>query len=99
MKRVMGFRPSRRTSLTVPKALKLANMYLDNARNEDDSDIVLVLCHDTEITLSQAKPKNAEDRAFIQRIATAYNDLGKLLEKHKDMEVAQSMFKKERDLR
>jgi hypothetical protein len=73
---------SPRGTLSPQQALKLANVYLDNAYNESDGDIALVLCHDTEISLSQAKKavKRAEDQYVIKEIANAYTDLGNFLE-------------------
>jgi hypothetical protein len=46
---------SPRDSLLPEQALELANIYLDNARKATDPYITLVLCHDTEVSLSQAK--------------------------------------------
>ncbi|KAI8346000.1 hypothetical protein B0O80DRAFT_431220 [Mortierella sp. GBAus27b] len=42
-------------SLSAKQALELAKVYLENARNADDSNIAMVLCHDTKVSLSQAK--------------------------------------------
>jgi hypothetical protein len=71
-------------SLSPQKALALANVYLDNAYKSSDSDIALVLCHDTEVSLFQAKKatKHSKDPMTIEGIATAYMDLSKLLERH-----------------
>jgi hypothetical protein len=41
--------PSPRGSLLLQQALDLANIYLENAFNAKDSEIALVLCHDTEM--------------------------------------------------
>jgi len=71
-------------SLSPQKALELANVYLENAYKATDPDIALVLCHDTEVSLFQAKKatKHTKDQIMTEGIATAYIDLSKLLEKH-----------------
>ncbi|KAF9351069.1 hypothetical protein BGX34_000837, partial [Mortierella sp. NVP85] len=77
-------------------ALKLANVYLENACHADDTNIALVLCHDTEISLYQAKKavKRAEDQCLIREIATAYIDLGNLLERRGHTNEAKASYKK-----
>ncbi|KAF9344701.1 hypothetical protein BGX34_005417, partial [Mortierella sp. NVP85] len=99
LKRTMvfsSFVPSPRGTLSPQQALKLANVYLDNAYNADDSDITMVLCHDTEISLSQAKKavKRAEEEHVIEEIAIAYMDLGKLLESQGHPNEAKVSYKK-----
>jgi len=91
-----SFVSSPRGTLSPKQALKLANVYLDNAYSEDDSDIALVLCHDTEISLSQAKKavKRTEDQSVIEEIATAYMDLGHLLENQGHPNEAKVSYKK-----
>ncbi|KAK3809361.1 MAG: hypothetical protein J3Q66DRAFT_405374 [Benniella sp.] len=91
-----SFVSSPRGTLSPKQALKLANVYLDNAYNEDDSDITLVLCHDTEVSLSQAKKavKRTEDQYVIEEIATAYMDLGHLLENQGHPNEAKVSYKK-----
>ncbi|KAF9358182.1 hypothetical protein BGX34_009039, partial [Mortierella sp. NVP85] len=71
-------------SLSPQKALELANVYLDSAFKASDTDIALILCRDTEMSLVQAKKatKQSKDPMTIEGIATAYMNLGKLLEKH-----------------
>ena len=73
---------SPRGSLSPEQALALANIYLENAFNADDSDIALVLCHDTEVSLYQAKKlaKHDKNQTVAKGIATSYISLGKLLE-------------------
>jgi len=85
-----------RGTLSPQQALKLANVYLDNAYNENDSDIALVLCHDTEISLSQARKtvRHAEDQSVIGQIAIAYMDLGNLLESQGHPNEANVSYKK-----
>jgi len=80
--------------------VKLANVYLDNAYNENDSDIALVLCHDTEISLSQAKKavKRTEDQYVIEKVAIAYMDLGDLLKTRGYPDEANVSYKKARKL-
>ncbi|KAF9353729.1 hypothetical protein BGX34_011404, partial [Mortierella sp. NVP85] len=71
-------------SLSPQQALELANVYLENAYNARDSDIALVLCRDTEVSLFQAKKasKNANNQVVVEGIASAYIDLSRLLESH-----------------
>ncbi|KAF9351684.1 hypothetical protein BGX34_000420, partial [Mortierella sp. NVP85] len=87
---------SPRASLTPQKALELANVYLENAFNAVDSDIALVLCHDTEVSLTQAKKsvKHDKNQTVTKGIATAYISLGKLLESLHHDSGAQASFKK-----
>ncbi|KAF9349015.1 hypothetical protein BGX34_002105, partial [Mortierella sp. NVP85] len=82
--------------LSAHQALELANVYLENANNASDANISLVLCHDTEVSLSQAKKaaKYSENQALIDGIAAAYVDLGKLLERRGHGNEAQSSYKK-----
>jgi len=91
-----GIISSPRDSLLPEQALKLANTYLDNARETDDPYVALVLCHDTEVSLSQAKKssKRLEVQVVRQGVATAYDKLGKLLDKHGRHNEAQAFLKK-----
>jgi ABC-type phosphate/phosphonate transport system ATPase subunit len=83
-------------SLNPKQALQLANLYLDNAYNTNDPAITLVLCHDTEISLSHARKvvKHAKNTVVVEGMATTYIDLGKLLEKHGHDFQAQTSYKK-----
>ncbi|KAF9348652.1 hypothetical protein BGX34_002320, partial [Mortierella sp. NVP85] len=83
-------------SLNPQQALQLANLYLDNAYNTSDPAITLVLCHDTEISLSHARKavKHAKSSVVVEEMATTYIDLGKLLEKHGHDSQAQTSYKK-----
>jgi hypothetical protein len=87
---------SPRGSLSPQKALELANIYLENAFNTTDSDIALILCHDTEVSLYQAKKsvENDKNQTVTKGIATAYIGLGKLLESRGHVKGAQASFKK-----
>jgi len=88
---------SPRGNLSLQKALDLANLYLDNACKSTDPEIILVLCHDTEVSLSQAKRagKHVEDKAMHQGIATVYIELGDLLlDSHGHQDEAQAFYKK-----
>jgi len=87
---------SPRGTLSPQQALKLANVYLENACHADDTDIALVLCHDSEISLYQAKKavKRVEDQYVIKEIATAYIDLGNLLERRGRGNEAKISYKK-----
>jgi len=87
---------SPRGSLSSQKALELANVYLETAFNAVDSDIALVLCHDTEVSLFQAKKsvKNDKSPTVTKGIANAYIGLGKLLESRGHVGGAQASFRK-----
>ncbi|KAF9353488.1 hypothetical protein BGX34_011531 [Mortierella sp. NVP85] len=87
---------SPRGVLSPQQALRLANVYLENACNVDDIDIVLVLCQDAEVSLSQAKKaiKRAEDQYIIGEIAVAYMDLGSVLESQGHPNEAKASYKK-----
>ncbi|KAF9348052.1 hypothetical protein BGX34_002702, partial [Mortierella sp. NVP85] len=91
-----GIVSSPRGALSSQQTLDLANTYLETAFNAIDSDIALVLCHDTEVSLSQAKKSVKHDKnpTVAKGIATAYVGLGKLLERHGHVSGAQASFKK-----
>jgi hypothetical protein len=91
-----GIVSSPRGSLSPQKALDLANIYLETAFNTADSDISLVLCHDTEVSLSQARRSVKHDKSptVVKGIAIAYIGLGKLLESRGHVGGAQASFKK-----
>ncbi|KAI8347462.1 hypothetical protein B0O80DRAFT_430301 [Mortierella sp. GBAus27b] len=78
------------------QALELANIYLENALKAKDPYIALVLCHNTEISLSQARKasKGVEVRAVREGIATGYTELGKQLDKRGRHREAQASFKR-----
>lgn len=83
-------------SLSPQQALNLANVYLENAYNLNDPALALVMCHDTEVSLFQAKKaaKSTKDQAVTEGIASAYVDLGKLLERHGHGSESQAICKK-----
>jgi hypothetical protein len=76
-----GIVSSPRGNLTSQQSLELANVYLENATRAIDPNIALVLCHDTEVSLSQAKrtASHSDGKTVREGIATAYIDLSKLL--------------------
>ena len=87
---------SPRATLSLQQALHLANVYLENARNADDPSIALVLCHDTELSLSQVKraAKHSEDTTMHEGIASLYIELSELLDTHGRKNEAQAFCKK-----
>jgi len=91
---------SPRASLLPLQLLELANIYLEDASNTTDSEIALVLCHDTELSLSQARKSSKHDKnqAMIDGIAAAYISLGKLLESRGHVTEAEASFKKAESL-
>ena len=78
------------------QALQLANIYLDNAHKATDIHVALVLCHDTEVSLSQAKKSFKRMKAPDVRpgMATAYGKLGELLDSHRLHDEAEAFRKK-----
>jgi hypothetical protein len=87
---------SPRASLTLQQALDLANVYLENARKAVDPDIALVLCHDTEVSLSQVKraAKHTNDANTREKIATIHIELGRVLDTQERSNEAQAFYKK-----
>jgi len=87
---------SPRGSLSLQQVLNLANLYLENACKSTDPNILLVLCHDVEVSLSHAKKagKNTENKAMREGIATVYTGLGELLERQGHASEAQAFYKK-----
>jgi hypothetical protein len=87
---------SPRGNLSLQQALDLANIYLENASKSTDPDITLVLCHDTEVSLSHVKKaaKNSEDKSVHGRISTVYVGLGDLLDSKGHRGEAQAFYKK-----
>jgi hypothetical protein len=87
---------SPRGNLSLQQSLELANVYLGNADKAQDPDIALVLCHDTEVSLFQAKKasKNAQDEVMRHGIATTYIGLGKVLDSRGHHSEAQAIYKK-----
>jgi hypothetical protein len=88
--------PNPRGSLSLEQALELANIYLEYAGKTKDPDVALVLCHDTEVSLFQAKKaaKHGDDQAVRQSIATGYIGLGRVLEIRGHRSEAQAIYKK-----
>jgi hypothetical protein len=87
---------SPREVLSPTQALELANIYLDNARKTTDPYIALTLCHDTEVTLSQAVRGSKRLAIPVVRkgIATAYAQLGWLLKSRSLHGEAEAFYKK-----
>ncbi|KAF9358770.1 hypothetical protein BGX34_008775 [Mortierella sp. NVP85] len=87
---------SPRGSFSPQKTLELANVYLETAFNAIDSEIALVFCHDTEVSLSHARKSIKHDKnpTVAKGIATAYIGLGKLLESRGHLGGAQASFEK-----
>ncbi|KAI8345459.1 hypothetical protein B0O80DRAFT_491768 [Mortierella sp. GBAus27b] len=87
---------SSRGSLSFRQSLDLANFFLEIAGKAQDRDIALVLCHETEVTLFQAKKsaKRSDDQSVQHGIAIAYIGLGKVLDSHEHRNEAQAIYKK-----
>jgi hypothetical protein len=95
--------PSNLSALSLQQALELSNIYLDNAYRTKDHDVALMLCHDAEVALAQAKranrkypvhPKDAGYQALLDGVAAAYIDLGKIMESQGYQQEAQAICKK-----
>jgi hypothetical protein len=91
---------SPRNVLSPVQALELANIYLSNARSTNDSSIAMVLCHDTEVSLAQAKraAKHTEAHTIHDGIAITYIELGKLLDSRGNRDEAQASYEKAQKL-
>jgi hypothetical protein len=87
---------SPRGNLSLKATLDLANMFLENAGKSTNPEIILVLCHETEISLSQAKKiaKTTKDGSMDYWIATTYHGLGDLLDKHNHRNQAEAFREK-----
>jgi len=88
---------SPRGNLSLQQALDLASIYLENASKITDPDIILVLCHDTEVSLTHVKKaakNNNGDKSMHGRIATVYIGLGDLLDSRGHRDEAQAFYKK-----
>jgi hypothetical protein len=83
-------------TLSTSQALDLVTIYLRDAREATDADIALVLCHDVERSLSQAKKaaKYSDDKQSREKIGIEYIKLGKLLHHQGRPNEAQSSYKK-----
>jgi tetratricopeptide (TPR) repeat protein len=78
------------------QALELANFYFANACYASDLSVAMVLSHDTEVSLQQAKKvaKQSKNQAIHEQIATAYIELGRLLDSRGHGDEAQAFYKK-----
>ncbi|KAF9928472.1 hypothetical protein BGZ65_006256, partial [Modicella reniformis] len=88
---------SLRSNLSPQQLLGLANAYLETANRVIDLNIVLVLCHDTELSLSQARKdskRDMEQQSVHEEIATTYISLGKVLDSRGRSTEAQASFEK-----
>jgi len=84
---------SSRGNLSLQKTLDLANLFLENANKSTDLDIILVLCHETRTSLSQAK-KMDKTKSMNGRIATIYGGLSDLLDNRGHRDAAAEFRKK-----
>jgi len=74
----------------------ISQRYLKNALKANDPYIALILCHDAEVSLSQAArgSKRFEIQGVHEGIATAYVSLGRLLDHRGRRSEAQACYKK-----
>ncbi|KAG0213853.1 hypothetical protein BGX31_001189 [Mortierella sp. GBA43] len=91
-----GIISSPRGNLAHGKLLELAQTYLGIAGKALDPDIALVLCHDTEVSLSRAKKNLGRhlDQTVLHGIATTYIGLGQVLKKLERHDEAKKSFDK-----
>jgi hypothetical protein len=87
---------SSRRDLSLQQVLDLSNIYLENACRISDTDIVMMLCQDTEFSLSLAKraAKRTENKGLYEGVASIYVGLGDVLDSHGHRDEAQSLYKK-----
>lgn len=76
--------------------LELAKAYLGRARNTKESDVALLLCHDTKLSLSSAKKatKHSKNRELCKEIASTYTGLGDVWKANGHLNKAQACYKK-----
>jgi hypothetical protein len=95
--------PTPKGDLSLKQALEISNFYLEGAYKTPDKDIALTLCHDAEAALLQAKsaykkaglgPNDNEYHVLRHGVATAYIDLGRLLDRQGYTVQAQDICKK-----
>lgn len=91
-----SFLTSPRGTLSPLQALELAKLYLESAWKASDPTIAMVLCHDTEVSLSQASKatKNAKEHPVCKGVGATYIDLGNLLKNQGRLGEAQASYKK-----
>ncbi|KAG0350787.1 hypothetical protein BGZ54_003642, partial [Gamsiella multidivaricata] len=94
---------SPRKALSPQKELKLAKVYVENARKIKDQEIALVLCDDAEAALSRMKravkktltiPLSVEDQALNDGFASVCLEHANLLESLGYSEMAQASYKR-----
>ncbi|KAK3812119.1 MAG: hypothetical protein J3Q66DRAFT_442894, partial [Benniella sp.] len=88
--------PNPRGNLSHEQSLQLANIYLEHAEKAPDPDIALVFCHDTEVSLFQAKraAKHADDQKVRHEVGTGYIRLGRVLEIRRHHNEAKAIYKR-----
>ncbi|MCX8567338.1 MAG: HEAT repeat [Glomeribacter sp. 1016415] len=93
---------SSRSALSAEQMLGLANAYLNNARQTQDSYLAAIFFDDAEISLSQAKqafkkafsPETLADQTLRNKIGTTYFERGQVLEQLGQSDRAQASYKK-----
>ncbi|KAI8601171.1 hypothetical protein EDD21DRAFT_353908 [Dissophora ornata] len=91
-----------RNTLSPQAALELANEHLENARKTKNPEIALEYCNDAEKALAHIRTSvrktcvsstRAEDQSLCNEIATAYFELGELLDSLGRRTKAQVIYK------
>ncbi|KAF9355583.1 hypothetical protein BGX34_010399, partial [Mortierella sp. NVP85] len=85
---------SPRGNLSSQQVIDLANIYLENASKSTDPEIVLVLCHDTEVSLAHVKKATKNKKIMAERIAAVYVGLGDVLRGQGHRDEAQAFYEK-----
>jgi hypothetical protein len=96
---VFGF-IRRRSTLSPAQLLELANISLANAQCTKDPKIAVALGHETGVSLSRAikAAKRAKVLTIRDGVATAYIELGIVLDSHEKHDDAQTSYKKADEL-
>ncbi|GLR01980.1 hypothetical protein GCM10007934_17930 [Mycoavidus cysteinexigens] len=93
---------SSRSALSAEQMLGLANAYLNNARQTQDSYLAAIFFDDAEISLSQAKqafkkassPETLADQTLRNKIGATYFERGQMLDQLGQPDRAQASYKK-----
>ncbi|KAG0230111.1 hypothetical protein BGX31_005987, partial [Mortierella sp. GBA43] len=94
--------PSPKDALSPQQIIELTNIFLEGTNKSTDCNIVLILCHHAEATLSAMKrpskksttATDPEEQDQHARVAEAYFNLGKLMDDREYREEAKAFYKK-----
>ncbi|KAG0214598.1 hypothetical protein BGX31_001053, partial [Mortierella sp. GBA43] len=94
--------PAPKGDLLPRQVLELTTVFLDGANRTIDHDVLQVLCHQAEAALSRMKRRtkkivastDPKDQALCERIASAYLELGRLMDNQDCREEAEAFYAK-----